>query len=44
MNLADALVPRTYTDGDTIIKQGDAADGKLILIFFIYLCIYICYS
>lgn len=27
MNLADALVPRVYTDGETIIKQGDAADG-----------------
>nr|CAD7572395.1 unnamed protein product [Timema californicum] len=27
MNLADALVPRTYNDGDLIIKQGVAADG-----------------
>ncbi|KAH0808665.1 hypothetical protein GEV33_014120 [Tenebrio molitor] len=27
MNLADALVPKTYTSGDRIIKQGDAADG-----------------
>lgn len=27
MNLADALVPRVYTDGETIIKQGDKADG-----------------
>lgn len=27
MNLADALVPRHYTTGDLIIKQGDAADG-----------------
>ncbi|ODM93013.1 cAMP-dependent protein kinase type II regulatory subunit [Orchesella cincta] len=27
MNLADALVPRVYTNGETIIKQGDAADG-----------------
>ncbi|XP_035715821.1 cAMP-dependent protein kinase type II regulatory subunit isoform X2 [Folsomia candida] len=31
MNLADALVPRTYTDGDTIIKQGDAADGMYFM-------------
>jgi hypothetical protein len=30
MNLADALVPRTYTNGDRIIKQGDHADGKLL--------------
>lgn len=27
MNLADALVPRMFTEGDVIIKQGDAADG-----------------
>ncbi|EFA06381.2 cAMP-dependent protein kinase type II regulatory subunit isoform X1 [Tribolium castaneum] len=27
MNLADALVPKTYQSGDRIIKQGDAADG-----------------
>lgn len=27
MNLADALVPRTFNDGDIIIKQGDVADG-----------------
>lgn len=27
MNLADALAPRSFTDGETIIKQGDAADG-----------------
>nr|CAI5831566.1 unnamed protein product [Callosobruchus analis] len=27
MNLADALVPRSFSDGDRIIKQGDAADG-----------------
>lgn len=27
MNLADALVPKTFSDGDLIIKQGDAADG-----------------
>lgn len=27
MNLADALVPRSYSAGDAIIRQGDAADG-----------------
>nr|XP_018910221.1 PREDICTED: cAMP-dependent protein kinase type II regulatory subunit-like [Bemisia tabaci] len=27
MNLADALIPRHFTDGQRIIKQGDAADG-----------------
>lgn len=27
LNLADALVPKTYEDGDLIIKQGDVADG-----------------
>jgi len=27
MNLADALVPRSYTNGEAIIRQGDAADG-----------------
>jgi cAMP-dependent protein kinase regulator len=27
MNLADALVPRSYTAGETIIRQGDVADG-----------------
>ena len=27
MNLADALVPRSFNDGQTIIRQGDAADG-----------------
>ncbi|XP_076304122.1 cAMP-dependent protein kinase type II regulatory subunit-like isoform X3 [Tachypleus tridentatus] len=27
MNLCDALMPKTYTDGEIIIKQGDAADG-----------------
>jgi CRP-like cAMP-binding protein len=27
MNLADALVPRQYSDGEMIIKQGDSADG-----------------
>ena len=27
MNLADALIPKTFSDGDKIIKQGDHADG-----------------
>ncbi|EFN81960.1 cAMP-dependent protein kinase type II regulatory subunit [Harpegnathos saltator] len=27
MNLADALVPKQYSDGDQIIRQGDTADG-----------------
>ncbi|KAH0947626.1 hypothetical protein HN011_004400 [Eciton burchellii] len=27
MNLADALVPKHYSDGEQIIKQGDTADG-----------------
>ena len=27
MNLADALVPKQFTDGEQIIKQGDMADG-----------------
>ncbi|KDR08982.1 cAMP-dependent protein kinase type II regulatory subunit [Zootermopsis nevadensis] len=31
MNLADALVPRQYSDGQMIIKQGDSADGMYFL-------------
>ncbi len=27
MNLADALIPRQYTDGSLIMKEGDDADG-----------------
>lgn len=27
MNLADALIPKVYQDAETIIKQGDSADG-----------------
>ncbi|XP_033224519.1 cAMP-dependent protein kinase type II regulatory subunit [Belonocnema kinseyi] len=27
MNLADALVPKQFSDGERIIKQGDSADG-----------------
>uniref|UniRef100_T1E240 cAMP-dependent protein kinase type II regulatory subunit n=1 Tax=Psorophora albipes TaxID=869069 RepID=T1E240_9DIPT len=31
MNLADALIPKTYSVGDRIIKQGDAADGMYFI-------------
>ncbi|KAM8712953.1 hypothetical protein ACLKA7_013305 [Drosophila subpalustris] len=31
MNLADALVSKTYDDGERIIKQGDAADGMYFI-------------
>uniref|UniRef100_A0A6M2DE92 cAMP-dependent protein kinase type II regulatory subunit n=1 Tax=Xenopsylla cheopis TaxID=163159 RepID=A0A6M2DE92_XENCH len=31
MNLADALAPKTYSKGDLIIKQGDAADGMYFI-------------
>lgn len=31
MNLADALLPRAFGDGETIIKQGDAADGMYFM-------------
>lgn len=27
LNLADALVPKQYSDGEQIIRQGDSADG-----------------
>lgn len=27
MNLADALIPKNFSDGEQIIKQGDHADG-----------------
>lgn len=27
MNLSDALVPRSYADGEVIIHQGDDGDG-----------------
>lgn len=27
MNLADALAPKQYSDGEQIIRQGDTADG-----------------
>jgi len=31
MNLADALIPRTFKDGECIIKQGDVADGMYFI-------------
>ncbi|EEC16196.1 cAMP-dependent protein kinase type II regulatory subunit, putative [Ixodes scapularis] len=31
MNLADALTPRSFADGELIIKQGDEADGMYFL-------------
>ncbi|KAK3866043.1 hypothetical protein Pcinc_028400 [Petrolisthes cinctipes] len=31
MNLADAVIPKTYSPGELIIKQGDAADGMYFL-------------
>ncbi|KAK7865087.1 hypothetical protein R5R35_014624 [Gryllus longicercus] len=31
MNLADALVPRRYSDGEVIIQQGDVADGMYFI-------------
>lgn len=31
MNLADALIPKTYEEGQRIIKQGDAADGMYFI-------------
>ncbi|GLV40535.1 Protein kinase cAMP-dependent regulatory subunit type 2 [Carabus blaptoides fortunei] len=31
MNLADALIPKNFTAGDRVIKQGDAADGMYFI-------------
>lgn len=31
LNLADALIPKTFASGDLIIKQGDAADGMYFI-------------
>lgn len=31
MNLADALIPKTFAKGDTIIKQGESADGMYFI-------------
>lgn len=31
MNLADALVPKTFKDGESIINQGDEADGMYFI-------------
>jgi len=31
MNVADALIPKTYASGEVIVRQGDAADGMFFL-------------
>ena len=31
MNLADALVPKTFSHGSVIVKQGDPADGMYFI-------------
>ena len=31
MNVADALIPKTYASGEVIVSQGDAADGMFFL-------------
>lgn len=31
MNVADALMTKTYSDGERIIKQGDCADGMYFI-------------
>ena len=31
MNLADALVPKTFDHGAVIVKQGDPADGMYFI-------------
>jgi signal-transduction protein with cAMP-binding, CBS, and nucleotidyltransferase domain len=31
MNVADALIPKTYASGDVIVRQGDAAHGMFFL-------------
>jgi cAMP-dependent protein kinase regulator len=31
MNLADALIPKTYASGDVIVRQGDPADGMFFV-------------
>ncbi len=31
MNLADALVPRSFTQGEVIVKQSDPADGMFFI-------------
>lgn len=36
MNLCDALMPKSFRDGECIIRQGDNADGKFYgyMVFF----------
>ena len=31
MNVADALIPKTYASGDAIVRQGDPADGMFFV-------------
>ena len=31
MNLADALVPRSFAEGEVIVRQGDPADGMYFI-------------
>ena len=31
MNVADALIPKTYASGEVIVRQGDAAHGMFFL-------------
>jgi len=31
MNLADALIPRSFSEGEVIVKQGDPADGMYFI-------------
>ena len=31
MNVADALIPKTYASGEVIVSQGDPADGMYFI-------------
>ena len=31
MNVADALIPKTYASGEVIVQQGNSADGMFFL-------------
>lgn len=31
MNVADALIPKTYASGEVIVSQGDPADGMFFV-------------
>ena len=31
MNVADALIPKTYSSTDVIVRQGDPADGMFFV-------------